>query len=76
MPSNCVKGHGSIRPAGDLLWRSVDQDTGFPKAEAILRGELILKLVHRVVPKFCAVDTRFNDGEGRNTDPAGFWPAW
>ena len=35
-----VKGHGSIRPSGDLLWRPVDQDTGFPKAEAVLRGEL------------------------------------
>ena len=35
-----VKGHGSIRPSGDLLWRPVDQDTGFPKAEAIFRGEL------------------------------------
>ena len=64
-----VKGHGSIRPAGDLLWRPVDQDTGFPKAEAILRGELDFENWSIVsFPNSCAVDTRFNDGEGRNTD--------
>ena len=64
-----IKSRNSIRPSGDLLRLPVDQNTRFPQAESILRGELDFENWAIVAfPGPRAVNAGLDNREGRDTD--------